>query len=56
MYQAHFKRNPFQTNFNPKAVPILIKRYPPVFPISMMHSHLPLLNECVRELLNKDSG
>ena len=54
MYEAHFKRSPFETNLNNKVVIELIKRYPPIFPQSMMFKHLPELNDCISQLLEKD--
>ena len=54
MYEAHFKRSPFQTSLNNKVTLSLIKEYPPIYPRSMMVKHLPDLNDCVMQLLEKD--
>ena len=35
MYEAHFKKNPFDTSFNKKVIVKLIEKYPVVFPINM---------------------
>lgn len=54
MYEAHFKKSPFQTILNNKVTLELIKSYPPFFPRSMMFKYLPELNDCIEQLLEKD--
>jgi len=54
MYEAHFKKNPFETSFTDKVIVKLIQKYPVLFPINMMQANLPELNDCIGELMNKD--
>lgn len=54
MYEAHFKRGPWQTHFDKKVVRELIMKYPPAFPRTMLVKHEPQLNDCILMLLGKE--
>ena len=54
MYEAHFKKGPWQTHLNPKCVREFIKKYPVAFPRSIAVKYEPALYDCIMLLTEKD--